>query len=71
MRGLKIGTGIRTIPAGCLTDSITVERWRWPVRGSAWSDKREAGVLGQTVKESGTGGTLSREGEEEQNRGGI
>ena len=30
---VKIGTGIGTIPAGCLTDSIAVGRW--PVRGSA------------------------------------
>ena len=28
---VKIGTGFRTIPAGCLTDSIAVGRW--PVRG--------------------------------------
>jgi len=37
---VKIGTGIGTIPAGFLTDSIAVRRW--PVRGSAWADRKDA-----------------------------
>ena len=38
---VKIGTGIGTIPVGFLTDSIAVGRW--PVRGSAWADRRTRG----------------------------
>ena len=36
---VKIGTGIGTIPAGFLTDSIAVGRW--PVRGSAGADRKD------------------------------
>ena len=36
---VKIRTGIRMIPAGCLTDSITVGHW--PVQGSARVDRKD------------------------------
>jgi len=38
---VKIGTGIGTIPALVLTDSIAIGRW--PVRGCAWADRKDAG----------------------------
>jgi len=37
---VKIGTGIGTTPAWVLTDSITIGRW--PVRGCAWADRKDA-----------------------------
>ena len=37
---VKIGTGIGTIPAWVLIDSIAIGRW--PVRGCAWADRKDA-----------------------------
>jgi len=37
--GVKIGTGIGTIPAWFLTDSIAIGCW--PVRGCAWADRKD------------------------------
>jgi len=40
MADVKIGTGIGTIPAWFLTDSIAIRHW--PVRGCAWADRKDA-----------------------------
>jgi len=37
---VKIGTGIVPIPAWVSTDSIAIGRW--PVRGCAWADRKDA-----------------------------
>jgi len=36
---VKIGTGIRMIPALVLTDSIAIRCW--PVRGCSWVDRKD------------------------------
>jgi len=46
-------------------------QYRWPVRGSARSDKKEAGILDRTVKERRSGVSLTRDNEEGRNRNGI
>ena len=56
---VKIGTGIGTIPALFLTDSIAIGRW--PVRGCAWADRKDTGSWveeerDREVKESRTEG---------------
>jgi len=71
---VKIGTGIGTIPAGCLTDSIAVGRW--PVRGSAWQTGRTWSPGSDSEEEDeGTGKeragmSLSREKRERSKRNG-
>ena len=65
--GVKIGTGIGTIPAGFLADSIAVERW--PVgecmvgQGGSWSP-------GSDSERKWNRGNLSRENKEGSKRNG-